>query len=288
MYPLRCLLAHPVSEIRQTLRDHCQRVAWLRVVGEAARANEALELAQNMAYNALFLAPGPMGECTGLELARLLKTMPLPPALLFVATTQDQALEAFELGALDYFLWPASTERLDQCLEKIRRTPPPPHAVQNTTAGNNAPRPAHKRETLRLDLGDDDEEHFVEALKATWSEPLATSAQRPDKLPVQSAGKTLLIPYVHIIFIAAEDDYCFVHTSSGKYLNASRLKNLEERLAQHRFFRIHRKYLVNLDMVTEVASMPGANLMLRTAGTPRIELPVSRRRIQELKSLLGL
>ncbi|MFO7718265.1 MAG: LytTR family DNA-binding domain-containing protein, partial [Desulfohalobium sp.] len=103
-----------------------------------------------------------------------------------------------------------------------------------------------------------------------------------------SEGRTLLIPFAHIVYIAAEDDYSFVHTTSQQYLSASRLKDLENRLARYRFFRIHRKYLVNLDMVTEVNAMPGSNLMLRTAGSPRIELPVSRRRIQDLKTVLGL
>jgi DNA-binding LytR/AlgR family response regulator len=51
---------------------------------------------------------------------------------------------------------------------------------------------------------------------------------------------------------------------------------------------VHRKYLVNLDMVTEIASMPGSNFMLRTAGRTRIELPISRRRIAELKKVIGL
>jgi DNA-binding LytR/AlgR family response regulator len=34
--------------------------------------------------------------------------------------------------------------------------------------------------------------------------------------------------------------------------------------------------------------MPGSNFMLRTAGRTRIELPISRRRIAELKKIIGL
>ena len=51
---------------------------------------------------------------------------------------------------------------------------------------------------------------------------------------------------------------------------------------------MHRKYLVNLDQVTEIATLPGGNFMLRTAGKTRIELPIGRRRIGELKQILGL
>jgi DNA-binding LytR/AlgR family response regulator len=41
-------------------------------------------------------------------------------------------------------------------------------------------------------------------------------------------------------------------------------------------------------MVTEITSLPGSSFMLRTAGRTRIELPISRRRIGELKQVLGL
>jgi DNA-binding LytR/AlgR family response regulator len=101
-------------------------------------------------------------------------------------------------------------------------------------------------------------------------------------------GRTLLIPYTQIIFVEAYEDYSYVHTAKQKFLTSYRLKNLEDRLRMHRFFRVHRKYLVNLDMVTEIASLPGSNFMLRTAGKTRIELPISRRRIAELKKILGL
>jgi DNA-binding LytR/AlgR family response regulator len=109
-----------------------------------------------------------------------------------------------------------------------------------------------------------------------------------EKLPINQDGRLLLVPYSQIVFIEAYEDYSYVHTSGDKFLTSYRLKNLEERLRKHRFFRVHRKYLVNLEMVTEIASMPGSNFMLRTAGRKKIELPISRRRIGELKQLLNL
>jgi DNA-binding LytR/AlgR family response regulator len=104
---------------------------------------------------------------------------------------------------------------------------------------------------------------------------------------VSQDGRMFLVPYGQIVFVEAYEDYSYVHTAQQKYLTSYRVKYLEERLAPHRFFRVHRKYLVNLDMVTEIASLPGSNFMLRTAGRTRIELPISRRRIASLKQVLG-
>jgi DNA-binding LytR/AlgR family response regulator len=228
-----------------------------------------------------------MGESSGLELARALQKRPLAPALLFVAQDQGQAFEAFEIGAVDYFTWPASQDRLEQSLDRLRRYSKGPQTTRTTQDSRpNRSSGSGQDRTLRLELKDDEEEDLVKALEQAWSEQPQPKA--PDKLPVRESGRTLLVPFERIIFIEAEDDYAFVHTASSKYLTSYRLKHLEGRLAEHRFFRIHRKYLVNLDMVTEVASMPGSNLMLRTAGSTRIELPVSRRRINDLKALLGL
>ncbi|HKI81569.1 MAG TPA: LytTR family DNA-binding domain-containing protein, partial [Pseudodesulfovibrio sp.] len=134
---------------------------------------------------------------------------------------------------------------------------------------------------------EEEQDSFLAALQAAWDQ---TSNRRPeiDKLAVNQDGRTILIPYDQIIFVEAFEDYSYVHTANQKFLSSHRLKNLEDRLGPHRFFRVHRKYLVNLDMVTEIASMPGSNFMLRTAGRTRIELPISRRRIAELKKIIGL
>lgn len=142
--------------------------------------------------------------------------------------------------------------------------------------------------TLQLALGDEEQDSFLSALGSAWD---YTSRFRPveiGKLAITQDGTTILVPYNEIVFVEAYEDYSYVHTSTDKYLTSYRLKVLEGRLRPHRFFRVHRKYLVNLDMVTEIASVPGGNCMLRTMGLTRIELPISRRRLSELKEILGL
>lgn len=143
-------------------------------------------------------------------------------------------------------------------------------------------------QTLQLALGDEEQDSFLSALGSAWD---YTSRFRPveiGKLAITQDGTTILVPYNEIVFVEAYEDYSYVHTSTDKYLTSYRLKVLEGRLRPHRFFRVHRKYLVNLDMVTEIASVPGGNCMLRTMGRTRIELPISRRRLGELKDILGL
>lgn len=55
-----------------------------------------------------------------------------------------------------------------------------------------------------------------------------------------------------IHFIEASDDYSVCHTVGGKFISGLRLKELEELLVSHGFYRIHRSYLANLMATTSI------------------------------------
>jgi DNA-binding LytR/AlgR family response regulator len=61
-----------------------------------------------------------MPELDGLATARLLRGG-RKPAVIFVTAYESHALEAFEVGAVDYVLKPVRRERLEQAVEKVRR-----------------------------------------------------------------------------------------------------------------------------------------------------------------------
>jgi two-component system response regulator LytT len=118
---------------------------------------------------------------------------------------------------------------------------------------------------------------------------LTTSAKgtQAERIPVEKGGKKLLVSTDKIRFIMAKDDYSYLHTSSDRYLSTVSLAQLETRLEPYNFFRVHRRYLVNLDCVEEVTPMSGGTLQLTLAGEEE-KVPVSRRRVAGLKKALGL
>lgn len=285
MSKLKALLLHPDAEVRSRLRELLAPVKEIVVLGEAVSSFEALELLSFIPYDLFFMGTELPHGVSGMELAGHLAEGDDPPALIFLATEEDHAFAAFELGAADYLLWPVTRDRFARTVERLRPLVPRKKAALPA-------QPAHGRqsateETLQLALAEDEEESFVNALRQAWD----MNRERPveiEKLSVNQDGRHILIPYTQIVFVEAYEDYSFVHTAQDRFLTSYRLKNLESRLRPHRFCRVHRKYLVNLDMVTEIASLPGGNFMLRTAGRKKIELPVSRRRIGELKKILQL
>ncbi|WP_214365799.1 LytR/AlgR family response regulator transcription factor [Pseudonocardia sp. H11422] len=55
----------------------------------------------------------------GLELARVFSSMAQPPSVVFVTAHDDRAVDAYEVGAVDYLLKPLRSERLSASLDRI-------------------------------------------------------------------------------------------------------------------------------------------------------------------------
>ena len=108
-----------------------------------------------------------------------------------------------------------------------------------------------------------------------------------ERIPVEKGGKKLLIPASRIHFIMAKDDYSYLHTDNDRYLSTVSLAQLEAKLEPLGFFRVHRRYLVNLSFVSEVDPVSGGTLLLTLNGEDE-QIPVSRRRVSLLKKTLGL
>ena len=292
MDKIAALLVHPEPEVRAALRLHLDDVDFIKVLGETVSAFEASELLKAIPYGLLFLGVDLPGGVSGLELAETFADKKYRPGLVFIAPDESLAFKAFELEAADYLLWPftkerfaATIRRLDRWKPAFREIPPPGSWEKGADARDISD---DKEQAVLLPMEEEEEDRFLFALKQAWDMSRLGRPVEIEKLAINLDGRTILLPYTNIIFVEAYEDYSFVHTSTRKFLTSYRLKHLEERLKPHRFFRVHRKYLVNLDLVTEIASLPGGNFMLRTAGKTRIELPIGRRRIGDLKQILGL
>lgn len=120
-------------------------------------------------------------------------------------------------------------------------------------------------------------------------EPIAEQAPaRVERIPVEKAGKKLLVNVEDILYVMAKDDYSYLYTATDRYLSTISLALLESKLEPVGFFRIHRRYLVNLSRVREIVPMYGGTLLLTLSDDAATQIPVSRRRVPALKKALGL
>ncbi len=104
------------------------------VLGEAADASEALQRVRRERIDVLLLDIRMPGR-SGLALAEALKTLPAPPAVVFVTAHAEHALKAFDLEAVDYLTKPVRRDRLQAALQRVAQrlqpaaTPAAPVAV---------------------------------------------------------------------------------------------------------------------------------------------------------------
>lgn len=103
----------------KTLLGDCTAPAAV-VGGEAANAAQAMELLRRLPFDAALLDVR-MPGADGLALAQALRSLPNPPAVVFVTAHAEHAVSAFELEAVDYLTKPVRLERLQQALQKVER-----------------------------------------------------------------------------------------------------------------------------------------------------------------------
>lgn len=108
-----------------------------------------------------------------------------------------------------------------------------------------------------------------------------------ERIPVEKGGRKVLIPVDQIRYIMAKDDYSCIFTEDDRYLSTTSLAQFESKLGDFGFFRVHRRYIVNLANVEDVETVPSGAILLGVSGVDD-RIPVSRRRVVPLKKALNL
>jgi two-component system response regulator LytT len=129
-----------------------------------------------------------------------------------------------------------------------------------------------------------DPERLAQVVRRLGKKPAAPAAVQ--KIPVVSAGETVLLDWDEVHYAQADSDYCRVHTYDRSYLCTRSLRELEETLPADRFARIHRSYLVNLGKVAAVKRPGGDRLRLALDDSERTELDVARRQSKAVRERL--
>ncbi|MFV9550508.1 LytR/AlgR family response regulator transcription factor [Algibacter sp. PT7-4] len=75
-----------------------------------------------------------------------------------------------------------------------------------------------------------------------------------DSIFVRHSEKMVRVNIKDILYIEAERNYCRIYSKIKEYLLVITLKDLDEKLPQQHFIRVHRSFIVNLSQIDEVAT----------------------------------
>jgi two-component system LytT family response regulator len=102
---------------REGLKSLVKEFPEIELVGEAANADEALELIDKLKPQLMFLDIE-MPEKSGFD---LLEELIETPCVVFTTAYNEFAIKAFEVNALDYLLKPVQTQRLREAILKVKK-----------------------------------------------------------------------------------------------------------------------------------------------------------------------
>jgi DNA-binding LytR/AlgR family response regulator len=224
----------------------------LQIVHVARNGVEAAERIAALQPDIAFLdiqMPG----LTGLEVAQGIEGA---TRVVFVTAYDEYAVAAFEREALDYVLKPASSERLQRTVDRVRRALEAPAA----SAG--------------------DDQRLLAALQRLLpgAASAAAATPAPERLRwvrASSGDLTHQIDVNEVLFFRADDKYTCVQTATAEHLIRTPISELAAALDPSQFVQMHRSTIVNMAMLAGTRRDEASRLFLRVKGHAQ-ELPVSR------------
>jgi two-component system LytT family response regulator len=208
-------------------------------------SQEGLEKIRELKPDLIFLDI----EMPGINGFQLLEALDDQHFMLIFTTAYDKyAFRAFRYSALDYLLKPINAAELLTAIDKAKNR--------------------HYELKQQLDIF---QQHI----------------QYPNlhgKIALPNQHGYLIVEIDHIILVESQGNYSTVHIMDEKPLMITKaIGDVEEALMQAGFYRVHRKFLVNLQYVREYIKRDGGLLVMKNGQI----VPIARSRKEEFGQLIA-
>jgi DNA-binding LytR/AlgR family response regulator len=198
---------------------------------------------------------------TGFDLVQYIADM---RRVVFVTAFDQYAIRAFEVNALDYIMKPASQERLEQSLHRLR---------------------LYMAQRLHEQTDEQKEEQaniFNDQSLSTAQTSLLTAE---DQILLKFGTKNRFVRVQDIRVVRSADNYTEIHIQDGGIaLMRKTLEEWAESLPIDHFVRIHRSTLVSLEAIEEIVYDDAGRVAVRLHAWTEV-LPVSRGYAPHLREL---
>jgi two-component system, LytTR family, response regulator len=230
---MKTLLIDDERLARAELRRLLGNFPHVTIVGEAANADEALPMIEDLQPDLLFLDIQMPGK-NGFELLQALDGK--VPEVIFTTAYDDYAIKAFEFNALDYLLKPIELHRLTEALNRVE---------EDRRPADDAP--VSPKETPRL---------------------LAET----DQVFVKDGERCWFVTLEKVRLFESMGNYVRLYFDDQKPLVLKSLNALEDRLEPGTFFRANRKHIINLHWVEKIEPWFSGGLLVTLRGGDKIEI----------------
>jgi len=205
------------------------------IIGECANGSDAIRSILSLQPDLVFLDIK-MPKVNGFDVVHAVGPEHMPPVI-FLTAYDEYAIEAFNTHAVDYLLKPIDNARFKESLQ---------HARQQILKNSIAERSEQLTDLLTKTKG---------LSKVSLQKNNGTTQLSNERLVIRSNGHVYLLESNDIYWVEAEGDYISVHTPQKSHLVRETMKNMEARLHDQGFQRVHRSSIVNLAYVRELISL---------------------------------
>jgi len=187
----------------------------------------------------------------------IFEAIDIKSAVIFTTAFDEYALQAFKLNSIDYLLKPIDEDELKKAVNKYKERLPEQKAVT-------------------LDFND---------IKKLLVNPIDREYKKRFSVKVGQHLKLINIEDIECFY--SENKGTYLYTNEGRnYLLDTTLEHLENELEPQIFFRINRKFFININAIKDMVSYTNSRLQIKLKSYNEHEVIVARERVKDFKMWL--
>lgn len=212
---------------------------------------EALDWFQNNQHPDLIFLDIQLSDGLSFE---IFEHIDIKSAVIFTTAYDEYALQAFKLNSIDYLLKPIDEDDLAKAVSKYKERLPQQQAVT-------------------LDFND---------IKKLLVNPIEREYKKRFSVKVGQHLKLINIDEIECFY--SENKGTYAYTTEGRnYLLDLTLEQLEDELEPQTFFRISRKFFVNINAIKDMISYTNSRLQVKLNNYNEQDVIVARERVKDFK-----
>lgn len=186
---------------------------------------------------------------------RLFENISVECPVIFTTAYDEYWQEAFEYNSIEYLLKPVKPEKLGAAMKKYEKL----------------------------------KQYFTDNYKKlmNWQPGAANNGYKKRFLVKRGTDYISIKTEEVAYFYAAHKVVCMVDSSGQKFILDQSLADIEMQLDPAHFYRVNRKYLVNMSAIKRIKTYPKSKLLLEVAPLVTDEIIISQENVASFKQWMG-
>ena len=218
----RCLAIDDEPLALKQLVTYIDKVPFLELAAQCQSALEAREFLENDTVDAIFCDIN-MPDLNGMD---FVKSLAVPPLVIFTTAYSEYAVEGFRVNAVDYLLKPFGFQEFQRAVQRLIERKGTASPLAHTPMLSTSDFPRREGAGAEMDT---------------------------DTIFLKTDNRIVNVNISDIRYIEAMSEYLkvWLDSQTKPIVTLLSMKKIEERLPKH-FMRIHRSYIINLTKIQEV------------------------------------